>query len=273
MNTSLKINFNLPENNPYATMPELSNRELQLIQMQREIAIPFPERKFVSMLNPISKEEKKRQRKFTEDEIIQRIDKETLFLLAYVPFVIGEVAWDYADSCMDMAKLLRLHETKRLCRRIRELRNGYDRIRYQHIDSAHRQSEEDNMILFQENYKDFFNKLHINIKGQVSIEHPGLNSESHLLITAAYSCAVVLRSLFKYMDTMEKRVADLLGIEAIGTLVINEIRGLEKIILQFAGEDSIGNNNQFPDFLNPFINTLCNYLLQSEMVELPCPVD
>lgn len=256
------INYTTQQQNP----SQISNmREIELMKRQKEAS----QSSFAITHKPTPKE----QHKFTEEEIITKIDRETLFLLAYVPFVIGEVAWDYADSCLDMAKLLRLQAIKKLCRRIRELRDGYNFIRFQHIDRLHRETEQDNMILFQENYKDFFNKLHINIKGQVSIEHPGLNADSHLLITAAYSCAVVLRSLFKYMATMEKRVADLLGIKAMGSLVIKEIRELEKIILQFAGEDSIGNNNQFPDFLNPFVDTLCNYMLQSEMVELPCPVD
>ncbi|MCM1223397.1 MAG: hypothetical protein NC044_05575 [Prevotella sp.] len=215
----------------------------------------------------------KKQREVTMEEIKTKIDRETLFLFAYVPFVIAEVAWDYADSCLNMAVLLRQKELKPLCRAIKELRRDYDRLRQRAIDRQHREIENEQMILFQEDYKEFFSKLHLNITSQVSNEHPGLCTDSRMLISAAYSCAVVLRSLFKYAGIMEKRIADILGITAIGSIIVKELRQLDKLILHFAGEDSIGSNNRFPDSLNIFVDTLTNYMLQSEMIELPCPTD
>ena len=206
------------------------------------------------------------------DEIQQRVDKQTLFLFAYVPFVIAEVAWDYADTCINLAILLRITETKKLCRRIRELRREYDHKRAM-IDREHRETETKNMITFQEDYKEFFGKLHGAIQGQVNAVYPGQCMDMQFLICAAYSCAVVLRSMFKYVDTMSKRIAALLGIQAIGSIIIGEIRQLEAIILQFAGEESIGGDNKFPTSLNPYIDTLVQYLLQSEMIELPSPIE
>lgn len=213
------------------------------------------------------------QRKISIQEIKQRIDKETLFLFAFVPFVVAEIAWDFADTCIDLSIIMKLRETKRLCRRIRELRRDYDRKRQQSIDAAHRQIETDNMIAFQEDYKEFFKKLSLQIRQAVNNDNPGLGTESHMLICSAYSCAVVLRSLFKYTDIMGKRIAALLGIKAIGSIIVREVRELEAIILQFAGEDSINNDNKFPPCLNTFVDTLVNYLMESEMIELPCPID
>lgn len=213
-----------------------------------------------------------KRREISDEEITKKIDKQTLFLFAFVPFVIAEIAWDYADSCIDLAILQRIHETKRLCRRIRELRREYDRMRSKFIDAEHRAIETDNMLAFQDDYKAFFSKLNINIKGRIDIEHPGLCYDSKLLISGAYSYAVVLKAMFKYVNIMEKRIAQLLGVELTGTIIINELRELSEIILQFAGEDSIGNNNKFPAMLQPFADTLTNYLLQSEYIELPCPI-
>lgn len=216
--------------------------------------------------------QEKRNREVTIEEIKAKVDKQTLFLFAYVPFVIAEVAWDYADTCLNLAALMRLHETKPLCRRIKALRLEYDRKRSM-IDREHRDIETDNMVAFQEDYKEYFTKLNISIQNEVNREHPGLNTESLMLISGAYSCAVVLRSMFKYVGILEKRIAALLGIKTIGSIIISEIRELERIILQFAGEESIGSNNAFPESLNPFISTLTNYLLQSEMIELPTPIE
>lgn len=244
------------------------SREAELLKMQKASIVAKPVMPdFRSLMAP------KPRKKITMEEIVSKVDKQTLFLLAFVPFVIAEVAWDYVDTCLDMCQMLRIQEVKKLCRRVKELRKDYDYKRGRSIDQAHRDVETDNMIMFQEDYKEFFNKLHINIKGQVNIGHPGLCTESHMLISAAYSSAVVLRALFKYMSFMENRVAQLLGIKAIGSLVIEELRELEKLVLHFAGEDSINNDNKFPEFLNPFVDTLCNYMKESEMVELPCPID
>lgn len=212
------------------------------------------------------------QREFSIEEIKQKIDKETLFLFAFVPFVIAEIAWDYADSCIDLCILMRITETKKLCRCVRELRREYDRKRYK-IDQEHRNIETENMLAFQEDYKEFFSHLHHNIQEQINTTYPGQCYEMQLLITGAYSCAVVLRSVFKYVDIMQTKIAALLGITAVGSIIVKELRILEKIIIQFAGEESIGGNNQFPSTLNPFVDTLVEYLLQSEIIELPCPIE
>ena len=212
------------------------------------------------------------QREFSIEEIKQKIDKETLFLFAFVPFVIAEIAWDYADSCIDLCILMRITETKKLCRCVRELRREYDRKRYK-IDQEHRNIETQNMEAFQEDYKQFFSELHTSITNQVAENHPGQCLEQRMLMAAAYSCAVVLRAVFKYTDILSKRIAGILGITATGSIIVKELRVLEKIIIQFAGEESIGGNNQFPSTLNPFVDTLVEYLLQSEIIELPCPIE
>lgn len=215
----------------------------------------------------------KRNDEVTIDEIARKIDRETLFLFAFVPFVIAEVAWDYADTSIDCAIIMRQHETKRICRRIRQLRADYDYIRKTTIDKAHRELETENMIAFQEDYKRFFSLLNTNIQINVESGHPGLCADAKMLISASYSCAVVLKAMFKYVGYMERKIMDLLGIETMGSIIVKPLRELDKIILQFAGEESINSDNKFPAQLQPFVDTLCDYLKQSEIFELPCPVE
>lgn len=221
-------------------------------------------------ISHVIQDEIKHQREITIEEIKSKIDKETLFLFSFVPFVIAEIAWDYADSCINLAILLRIYETKRLSRRIRELRREYDWKRSR-MDPGSRKIETENMLAFQEDYKEFFSHLHHNIQEQINATYPGQCFDMQLLISGAYSCAVVLRSVFKYVDIMQNKIAALLGITAVGSIIVSELRELEKIIIQFAGEESIGGDNKFPTSLNPYVDTLVNYLLESEIVELPCP--
>lgn len=257
------------------TNNQMTDRERMLLKKQLESPLLLPTGGVFPRYNTISrlKQQQAAERKISMQEIVTKIDKETLFLLAFVPHVIAEIAWDYADSCIDLASYMRLQPVKKLNRRIRELRKDYDYERKRFIDSQHREIETENMIKFQENYRDYFNSLHTSIKKKVNEEHPGLNDDSQMLIFAAYSCAVVLRAMFNYSRFMERKVADLLGIKAIGSIVAKELFELEKLVLHYAGEDSIGNNNKFPEFLNTYVDTLVQYLKQSEIIELPCPND
>lgn len=65
-----------------------------------------------------------------ELKLSQILDAETSMRFAYVPFVVAQLAWDYADTIVDVASMLKLHPTKKLCRAVRELKRQYDRVRY-----------------------------------------------------------------------------------------------------------------------------------------------
>lgn len=206
------------------------------------------------------------------DEIKTKIDKETLFLFAFVPFVIAEIAWDYADTCVDLASILRISETKRLSRRVRELRQEYERHR-SGLDYTHRKIEADNMLAFQEDYKVYFSELYKEIAKQVEQRRPGLPLDSKLLVAGSYTCSVILRALFRYVSIIQSRIADALGIKNIGSIILPQLRQLNAIILQYTGDASISGNTHFPDSLNRYVEQLVEYLLDSEMVELPCKND
>lgn len=205
----------------------------------------------------------------TAEELTSRIDMGTMFLMAYVPYVVAEIAWDYADTCINLAILQRIKATKPLCRRVRELRKDYDRIRAKHIDDAHRATEVDNMIAFQEDYHDYFAKLRWHIGNLVKAQHPDLCTDSMAMISSAYTCAVVLGALFKYVGEMQSRVEVKLGRHIRDIMVFDQHKELARIILQFCGEDSIDGKNALPDELQVHAEVLANYLLQSEMVVHP----
>lgn len=202
------------------------------------------------------------------DDLLNGLDRQTLVSFAFVPYVAAEIAWDYADTCINLATVMRLKATKPLCRRVRELRNSYQQHRCRFIDERHQDAETDTMIAFQEANKDYFAKLRINIQTLVERDHPGLNADSLTLLCSAYTCAVVLKATVRYMDIVEAKVVKTLGRELGGSPIAKEIKELSKIILQFAGEDSIGGNNEFPRMLKVFVEALVNYLLALEIIEI-----
>lgn len=53
------------------------------------------------------------------------IDEDLLFRFGYVPFVIAEVAWDYIDTIFDLAYILKIKETRKVNRALKDLRSDY----------------------------------------------------------------------------------------------------------------------------------------------------
>lgn len=205
-----------------------------------------------------------RPRRVTLAEIQRRLSLDELFLLAYVPYVIAEVAWDYADSCANLAATIKSPETKRLNRTIRQLRDDYVSERRGFVDAEHRQTETDNMLAFQEDYGDYFNLLQLEIRGRVLRDHPDLALDARMLVESAYCCAVVLRALFRYTAKVEADTARRLGVPSIGSVVPPQLRKLDHLVLLYAGDCAIGDGS-FPKSLEPFVATLATYLSQSEI--------
>ncbi len=105
----------------------------------------------------------------SKQDLSELLDQDTFLRFGYVPFVIAEVAWDYADTAIDIAILMRLSPTKKLCRCIRELRREYLGFKRKYFDSSHLDSEEDNMELFIDELSQFFNdRFHSYVDGLVA---------------------------------------------------------------------------------------------------------
>lgn len=92
----------------------------------------------------------------TEKELSELLDQDTFFRFGYIPFVIAELVWDYADTAIDLAVTMKHSQSKKLCRRIRELRKEYIYFKKKYFDSSHLESEIDNMETFYDELNDFF---------------------------------------------------------------------------------------------------------------------
>lgn len=166
------------------------------------------------------------------------LDSETLFRFAYVPFVICELVWDYADTIVSITKYLKLHETKPLNRAIKELRTSYDRRRAKFVDSEHHASEQENMLVFEDGVHSIFKLYVTNLRCDLKSEYPELQ-RSHLdLMEAVYQCWILLKSLYRYVDGQERKIARLLK-RNVGHVLPEEIYRLGHIIQAYIGDKPI----------------------------------
>lgn len=175
-------------------------------------------------------------KKAAEDKrlVREKLSDEDTFAVTYVPFAIAEVAWDYIDTIMNFAQFLRLDDTKKLCRSIRELRREYDRKRFKVIDDAMRQSEIDNAILFQEELEDFFGLMHKKFNDSIKECYPDLCYDHLLMLSAVYGCENVLDALFRYAVLQQDKVSVILGYE-IASILPPELKKLRSAVMGFYG--------------------------------------
>lgn len=203
---------------------------------------------------------------YTELQLSKMLDKDTLFRFAYVPFVIAELVWDYTDTILIMASQMRLTPTKKLCRVIKQLRVEYDRYRSGFIDDAHHQSEEENMLVFEDGVNGIFSTFLIHLKSDIQREHPDLSSDSVSFLMGVYQAHITLRALFLYVENQKKKIEGIVK-KTIGDILPKHVRALDTAILAFVGDSPASKG--FEKIGDTYVRTLANQMALIELNDLP----
>lgn len=204
---------------------------------------------------------KERKRKLADIDkgirhIQSRLTHEELLRVAYVPFVICRLVWDYTDTIKDLCILLRLTETKRLSRMVRELRLSYERERCPFIEPSVADSEEKNMYVYECRVQHIMSILTTNIKAAINREHPDLIAEHRDLLVAVYQCHALLSALIAYTKKQTDGIARKLGWH-MGEMLPESVRTLGPLILEFAGDCRL---HTFTEMEKKFIDTFANQM-------------
>ena len=204
-------------------------------------------------------EEREREQEIKLSEVL---DSDTLIRFAYVPFVIAALAWDYADTILNMARMLQFREVKKLSRAVIELKRDYDNVRAPFIDTQHQKSEEDNMYVFEDAVNDVFNVYLANIGFDIKREYPELEDDHVLYIKAIYQCHIVLQSIYKYVGIISKKVEKIVG-HSIGDILPKELRRLDTLVMAYVGDKPA--SDMFERQQDTYAKTLANRMLEIEL--------
>lgn len=192
------------------------------------------------------------------------LSEDAIFSITYVPFVIAEIAWDYADTILDIAAMMRLHETKKLCRAIKDLRIEYNRKRFEVIDDNWRKSETENMIMFQETLShEYFGKIYVTFKDKLVQTYPELETNSVMLIASVYCCKTVIAGLMRYCQAQEKVVASILGYE-INSIMPKQVNRLNTLVSEFVGDSPLVD---IEPVIKQYAEELAEYINNTEINE------
>lgn len=196
------------------------------------------------------------------------LDEDTLFRFAYVPFVIAEVAWDYADTVLNLTVIQKLKETLPLKRAVEKLRSEYNREHSRFIDEKHRQSEMDNMEVFQDEMKDLINQIYRSNVEEVRRLYPDLCDDSNMLVAEVYLCRIVLSALFRYAAQITKKIEGIVH-HPIGQIVPRQMMKLYNLIEEFAGDSPI--KEAYKSQSEKFVQSLVESISEVELNPIPTP--
>lgn len=202
------------------------------------------------------------------DALNEMFTRDELFRFAYVPFVIAELVWDYADTVILLAKRLRQPATRRLSRAIRDARADYDRQRRRYIDAAHRHNEVENGYVFEEATSRITAQMTLNLRLDIGREYPDLGEDSRNLLQAVYQCHITSRALLRYLDRQSQRVAERVG-HSIGKMLPPSYYVMDRLIPEFAGDKPA--SPRFAELMNRYIDTFANQIAFVELNDIDTP--
>lgn len=146
--------------------------------------------------------------------------------------LLGALAWDYADTCCDIAIGLRIQQTKGVSRAIRELKRDYDRFRSGFLSEESLAEEARLGLLFEDVCAAHFSRLNYGIVADKAVK--GLDPEWMMLVKAVHMGMVVLDAMTLYAAECDGWIRRQ-GVRG-HSILSDHFRRLAVLVPQFAGD-------------------------------------
>lgn len=174
-------------------------------------------------------------------DMMQRdLTDEELFRVAYVPFAIAELAWDYAGTVMDIAAVIKDSDTRRLGRAIRKLREEYNQHRFKFIPREYREGESENSLLFEANIAKLMQLYTVNVKAEIQRLNPQLDASYTLMLVALWQFKLVAAALMRYCVIVRNEAEEIMRV-GMGSLLPRTFFAAVELIDQFRGDTQMGD--------------------------------
>lgn len=168
-----------------------------------------------------------------EFDLEKAFDRHTQFRISYLPFVFFDVIWDYIESLIDCAIILRLTETKRLTRALKDIRREYNLDRAKHLDAEHRKNMSDHAQQFIEECETL-NWAWKVIHSEYKHKHPDLLPDWVILIAQADLVCSMFAALNRYARHFDKMIADK-SRRKLHSILPDEVNRMQGLIPEFLG--------------------------------------
>jgi hypothetical protein len=164
-------------------------------------------------------------------------DDELLFRVAYIPYVIGALIWDWTDSILEQAAQMKIKETTALARGIRTLKERYEDFRSNRIYDHLKEREQEHAEQFQDNYDKWFSDLYKEFREQIQYRYPRLYPQWIYFHATTYVTMVILKALFSYSVWCDREINKVLG-QTENSILPDHFEKLYKLIRLYLGDDN-----------------------------------
>lgn len=155
-------------------------------------------------------------------------------------FTLMNLAWGYIDTVIDLSIAMRITETKRLTRRIRELKREYDRHRFTCIDRSFEQTETERAEQFEEHFDKDFRKLYHAIDFETA--KLGLDKDWRAIVIAVQQAMTIMDAVKIFSSQCAAKMRDY-GLYRVKEhcMILDEFLALYPLVPLFAGDCYIPN--------------------------------
>lgn len=189
-------------------------------------------------------------------------DREELFRFSYVPFVIAELVWDYADTVIIQAQIIGNPATVKLSRAIRNARSEFVSMRRPYVIGDANKRQLENGYMFEEGVGHITKQMLSNIRIDIQKEYPELEENHRNLLVAVYQCHILSKALLRYMAKQKSDTEKRIGYP-IGDIMPKPYYLMDKLIPEFIGDKPC--SDEFKKLMKQYIETLST---QIGLVEL-----
>lgn len=212
----LSTSLNLFPNVGIAPIPKMSQREKQ------------------QALEEIKKRKAAAQRE-SNHKAIERYGYDKLTERALGVYLLSELTWDYADTVMEMCRLNRNSDCRKLCHFVKELKQRYDLNRRKTISDQLSTEIKDKVEILDEFFEKDMRLLLVHIKADILKLYPDIDTNERLMLTAVHQCQVILDVMTRYSRRSGEMFSEALR-HSFGDCTSKEQDALAILLPHFLGD-------------------------------------
>lgn len=190
-------------------------------------------------------------------DVRKEFSREELFKIAYVPFVIAELVWDYAGTVLDIAAQMKIRATREPARLIRKAREMYKARETAMLRGDFSAVEMDNALVFEDKVRHIMEQMSMNLRLDLRRWYPLLQGQSVALLDAVHQCLVLYLALMRYMERQKAFVMERTG-HTHDSIVPKEIHLVGVFVPLFIGDKPLSDD--MDALMTQYVATVSNQI-------------
>lgn len=147
-------------------------------------------------------------------------------------YLVGNLAWDYTDTVLNIASSLRRDSTRALSRSVRQLRLDYDRTRQYLIDPAHEAKETELALLFEVASVPVLDELNRSLVAELAPLR--LDTDNAMLVRSVQMALTLIDVMKRYASVCDAWIKSF-GVHG-HSILDDRFRRLALLLPHFAGD-------------------------------------